>query len=66
MSEVAIMTDIDFAALVRLIRRARKQTLPPLAQGEPQESERRITLPVPDDFVSDGRYSFYCTLSLFP
>ena len=41
------------------------ELVPPLAQGE-QESERRITLPVPDDFVSDCRYSFYCTLSLFP
>ena len=39
--------------------------LHPLYAADPDNVARRLTLPVPDD-ISDGRYTFYCTLCRFP
>jgi hypothetical protein len=41
------------------------EMLQPLAATDPDDVPRRLTLPVPDD-ISDGRYTFYCTLCRFP
>lgn len=38
--------------------------LQPLTATDPDCVPRRLTLPVPDD-ISDGRYTFYCTLCRF-
>lgn len=39
--------------------------LNPLAAAEPDTVDRRLNLPVPDD-ISDGNYTFYCTISRLP
>lgn len=44
----------------------RTKFVPPLSPGEWDEVERRVSLPVQDDLVADGRYTFSCTLSRFP
>jgi hypothetical protein len=40
-------------------------SLSPLGRSEPVQKERRVNMPVPDG-ISDGRYTFYCTISKLP
>ena len=41
------------------------QWILPLAESEPDRVVRTVTLPVPDA-VSDGLYTFTCTITRFP
>lgn len=50
----------DFAA-----QGSRVEILYPLARDEEMSIPRKLVLPVPDP-VSDGQYTFYCTLSKLP